>query len=75
MAIIENTIKEKILTEIGLLHDIEVRHSDSSKILQYFHIVIDGQHYTLTDEALQNDGLDKSIRMIVYIYNQDREKF
>ena len=68
----EKTIKELFLAQLGLWHNVSVTHSEPIKLLQYFHIVIDDNNYTITDERLQELGPEAAVKEIVTLFNQDR---
>lgn len=68
----EKKIREIILASLGLWHEVTVKHSEPIKVLQYFHIVIDEYDYTITDERLQEIGVDAAVKEIVDLFNRDR---
>lgn len=68
----EKTIKELFLAQLGLWHNVSVTHSEPIKLLQYFHIVIDDNNYTITDERLQEIGVEAAVKEIVDLFNRDR---
>ena len=68
----EKTIKELFLAQLGLWHNVHVRHSEPIKLLQYFLIVIDDNQYTITDERLQELGAEAAVKEIVDLFNKDR---
>lgn len=68
----EKKIKEIILAGLGLWHEVKVYHSEPIKVLQCFHIIIDEHHYSITDERLQELGVDAAVKEIVDLFNKDR---
>lgn len=68
----EKTIKELFLAQLGLWHNVHVNHSEPIKLLQYFDIIIDDSRYTITDERLQEIGVEAAVKEIVDLFNRDR---
>lgn len=68
----EKTIKELFLAQLGLWHNVNVTHSEPIKLLQYFDIIIDDSRYTITDERLQEIGVEAAVKEIVDLFNRDR---